>query len=108
MNSAQVEEFNIDSHSLQYRVASLAILSAYDDARALGMNQHRHFTKAATPFGIAKALSREFRQLKEFVDGPEFEGMVRTLGRCPVEARATIYNAYKGGASGRKARTKSY
>lgn len=84
------------------------MLSAYEDARALGMNQRRHFTKAATPFGIAKALAREYRQLRDFLEGPEFEGMVRTLGHDPTEARATIYNACKGGVSGRKARTQGY
>ncbi len=78
---------DVDRHSLKYRVAALTVLGAWKDAKALGRDKHRHFctfTKEHSRLYISRRLSTAWREFRDFVYGPEFEGMVKAVG-LPVE-----------------------
>lgn len=89
---------DVDRHSLKYRVASLTVLGAYLDAKALGKNSNRYFAKPKnhTRLYFSRQLSAAWKDFKAFVESPVFEGMVKTVGLPVNDTRERFLAVARG------------
>lgn len=90
---------DVDRGSLKYRVASLTVLSAYLDAKALGKNANRYFCRfnsRRTHLYFSRQLSKAWKDLEAFVYGSEFEGMVKTVGLPVRDTRERLLSVARG------------
>jgi hypothetical protein len=92
---------DVDRHSLEYRVASLTVLNAFQDARAIGANNVKYFdANPKTSLGKARYLARQWQDLRQAVCFPVFAGMLRVVGMPVEETRRRIIAVARGMVDG--------
>lgn len=90
---------DVDRHTLEYRVASLMVLRAFDDAKAIGKNRVRYFNSVMgqrSQLAVARYLAKEWQDLRDSVNFPTFAGMLRTVGMPVEETRKRIIETARG------------